>query len=79
MSIGNVKKIMCQARRSQQDPNHRSESPLALTEDQEADIVQNILHCTSGGIFMKKSELLDQIESVYKKVLTFGWVHHFVT
>jgi hypothetical protein len=33
--------------------------------------VQNLLHCAYGGIFMKKSELIDEIESVYRKVLTF--------
>jgi hypothetical protein len=71
MSIGNVKKIRCQARLSQQDPNHRSGRSLALTEDPEAKIVQNLLHCAYGGIFVKKSEVIDEIESLYRKVLTF--------
>jgi DNA-binding NarL/FixJ family response regulator len=79
ISLGNVKKIRCNAHRRQQDPSPRLGRPPALTDDQEAEIVQRLIRRASEGIFLKKDELLDEIEDVYGKVLTFGWVHRFLT
>jgi hypothetical protein len=79
ISLGNVRKIRCNARRRELNPSHRTGRPAALSEDQEVEIVQNLLRRASEGLFMKKSELLDEIERVYGKVLTFGWIHRFVT
>jgi DNA-binding NarL/FixJ family response regulator len=79
ISLGNVKKIRCNARRRQQNPSSRLGRPSALTDDQEAETVQRLIHHASDSIFLKKGELLDEIEAVYGKVLTFGWVHRFLT
>jgi hypothetical protein len=79
IGLGNVKKIRCKARQRESTPAQRVGRPPALTGEQEDEVVQNLLRRASQGLFMKKSELLDEIEKVYGKVLTHGWVKRFIT
>jgi hypothetical protein len=49
-----------------------------LTDDQQAVIVEGLLRRASEGIFIRKRELLNKIEHMYGKILTFGWVNWFL-
>jgi hypothetical protein len=52
--------------------------PTSLNADQENKIVQLVLSRASEERFLRKGELLNQIERIYGKILKYGWISSFL-
>jgi hypothetical protein len=62
ISVGNVKKIRCIATRRRKAEIARVGTPPALTSEQEAEIIDRLLHDASEGKFLTKGELFNEVE-----------------
>jgi hypothetical protein len=78
ISVGTVRKIHCVADRRREAEIGRGARPPALASEQEAEIIDRLLHDASEGKFLTKGELLNEVEERYGKILTCVWVNRFV-
>jgi hypothetical protein len=78
ISIGNAKKIRCVVARRREAEIDRVGRPPALASEQEAEIVDRLLHHAPEKKFVTKDELLHEAEERYGKILTSGWANRFV-
>jgi hypothetical protein len=72
ITLGNVRKVLCTSRKRAANTDAKAGRPPTLTEAQEDEIIQLILTDATQGKFMKKGELLDLVEKLYGKILTYG-------
>jgi hypothetical protein len=70
--------VLCESRKRAANPDAKVGRPGALTKAQEDEIVQLILTDATQGKSMKKGELLDLVEKLYGKILTYGCVYCFL-
>jgi hypothetical protein len=79
ISEGNVRKIRCLARQRDDDTTGRPGRPPLMTDDQEAAMVEGLIARASQRIFLTTGELLNEVEQMFGKLLTYGWVNRFLT
>jgi hypothetical protein len=78
ISEGHIRRLRCVARKKEEMPDRPVGRPCKLTDEQERDVVERILAAANDQKFLTKREVLDEIENRYGKVLTYGWLHHFL-
>ena len=53
--------------------------PLALSENQEKQLIDFIISKKETGKFMIQRQILNYIEEVFEKILTTGWLSSFLS
>jgi hypothetical protein len=72
ISPGNVRKIRFKTRNHDENSPVHFGRPTSLNADQENEIVQLILSRASEERFLRKGELLNEIERIYGNIFTYG-------
>jgi hypothetical protein len=75
---GNVRKILCKARKKAANSTLLGHHPTTLTQDQEQLLVQLIVQNAAQSKFMRKGEFLTEVEHLFGKVFTYQWVNGFL-
>lgn len=74
ISDGNVRKILCKARKKQ----NKNGRPFIFTEDQENLIVAELQSKRTTMEFMTIPQVITFVEQTFHKYITRGWVHSFL-
>jgi hypothetical protein len=77
ISIGNVRKLRFLAKQRNEDNPIHVGKPCTLSKEQENEIVQELLTRAEDDKFLRKGELLDEIERVYGHSFTYRLLSHF--
>ena len=75
ISEGNVRKIFSKLRKIKKPVGR----PLALSENQEKQLIDFIISKKETGEFMTQRQILNYIEEVFEKILTTGWLSSFLS
>jgi hypothetical protein len=76
---GHVWHIRCTARKIKERSSQSIGRPHKFTDDQERAVIEMVLTAANTPNFPTKCEILDEIENRYHIVLTYGWIHEFLT
>jgi hypothetical protein len=75
ISLGNVAKILCKARKQPRAPGR----PLSLTLEQEATVISYIRETSRARNFIIRGTLLRFIEENMGKTVTHSWIRSFLS
>jgi hypothetical protein len=76
--VGNLRKILLTGRKRPTDLILISHRPTSLTPDQEHILVQVILDNAAQSKFLRKGEVLREVENRFGTVFTYQWVNGFL-
>ena len=74
ISDGNVRKILCKARKKQ----NQNGRPFILTDDQENLVVAELQSKRTTMDFMTIPQMIRYVEETFQKCITRGWVYRFL-